>query len=76
MTPEPEPERTANGWARLPRWQHLVLMVLCVIGLIAGIANFLVSDSNRGRGLHAAFTVVDGAILVTLITAYLSRTAA
>jgi phage shock protein PspC (stress-responsive transcriptional regulator) len=73
--PAPDGERTATGWARLPRWQHVALMVLCVVGLVAGIANFLVSDSNRARLLHAAFSVVDGALLVTLITAYLARTA-
>jgi phage shock protein PspC (stress-responsive transcriptional regulator) len=72
---EPEsPENTATGWARLPRWQHIVLIALCTVGLIAGIANFLVSDSNRARVLHAVFTVLDGALLVYLITGYLART--
>jgi hypothetical protein len=70
------PESPATGWARLPRWQHIVLIALCTVVLIAAIANFLVSDSNRARALHAALTIIDGAVLVTLITAYLRRTAA
>lgn len=75
MTPEPEsPENTASGWARLPRWQHIVLIVLCIVGLFAGIANFLVSDTNRARVFHALLTVLDGALLVFLITGYLGRT--
>jgi hypothetical protein len=71
----PDPERTVTGWARLPRWQHVALIVLCTIVLVAGIANFLVSDSNRARVLHAALTIVDGAVLVTLITGLLARSA-
>ena len=71
----PDPERTVTGWARLPRWQHVVLIALCTVALAAGIANFLVSDSNRARVFHALFTIVDGAVLVTLITALLARTA-
>jgi hypothetical protein len=51
-------------------------MALCSVVLIAAIANFVVSDSNRARALHAALTIIDGAVLVTLITAYLRRTAA
>jgi hypothetical protein len=74
MMNEPErPEVAATGWARLPRWQHVVLIVLCTIGLIAGIANFAVSDTNRARVFHAVFTILDGALLVTLISAYLAR---
>lgn len=71
-----EPRRDATGWGRLPRWQHVVLMVLCGVVLAAGIANFLASDSNRARAFHAVLTVVDGVVLVTLITAYLRRTSA
>jgi hypothetical protein len=71
----PEPERTVTGWARLPRWQHAVLIALCTIALVAGIANFLVSDSYGARFFHAVFTIVDGAVLVTLVTAFLARTA-
>ena len=75
MTPESEsPENTSTGWARLPRWQHIALIVLCTVGLFAGIANFLVSDSNRARAFHVVFTVLDGALLVILVTAYLART--
>jgi hypothetical protein len=70
-----DPERTVTAWARLPRWQHVVLIVLCTIVLVAGIANFLVSDSNRARVFHAALTIVDGAVLVTLITGFLARSA-
>jgi hypothetical protein len=66
-------EATATGWARLPRWQHVVLIVLCIGGLIAGIANFLVADTNRARVFHAIFTIADGALLVFLITGYLAR---
>ncbi|MBV9412118.1 MAG: hypothetical protein JO148_11020 [Acidimicrobiia bacterium] len=75
MTPEPEnSESTASGWTRLPRWQHIVLIALCTVGLFAGVANFLVSDSNRARVFHVLFTVLDGALLVFLITGYLART--
>jgi multisubunit Na+/H+ antiporter MnhC subunit len=71
---EPDsPEATAAGWARLPRWQHVVLIVLCTVGLIAGIANFVVADSNRARVFHGLFTVADGVLLVFLITGYLAR---
>jgi hypothetical protein len=70
-----DPERTVTGWARLPRWQHVALIVLCTVVLVAGIANFLVSDSNRARAFHAALTIVDGAALVTLITGLLARSA-
>ena len=70
----PDPERTVTGWARLPRWQHIALIVLCGVVMIAAVLNFLVSDSNRARVFHALITLVDGAVLVTLITAYLART--
>jgi len=69
------PERTATGWARLPRWQHIGLMVLCTVVLVAGIANFLASDANGPRVLHAIVAIIAGGVLVTLITAYLARTA-
>ena len=74
MTESERSEGTATGWARLPRWQHMLLIVLCGVVLIAAIANFLVSDSNRARAFHALLAVVDGVVLVTLITGYLRRT--
>jgi hypothetical protein len=70
----PEPEGTVTGWARLPRWQHIALILLCGVVLIAAILNFLVSDSYRARAFHALITLVDGAVLITLITGYLART--
>jgi phage shock protein PspC (stress-responsive transcriptional regulator) len=70
---EPDSAGAAAGWARLPRWQHVVLIVLCIGGLIAGIANFLIADTNRARVFHAIFTVADAALLVFLISGYLAR---
>jgi len=75
VTPEPESEPTVTGWARLPRWQHVALIALCAVVLVAAILNFIVSDSYRARAFHALITAVDGFVLVTLITAYLARTA-
>jgi hypothetical protein len=68
-----EPEGTATGWARLPRWQHGVLITLCAVGLVAAVANMVVASSNGNRALHAAFGLLDGAVLVTLVLSYRGR---
>jgi hypothetical protein len=68
LTAGPErPESTATGWARLPRWQHLVLIVLCAIGLLAAIANVAAASTNGNRALHASFGLVLAVVLVTLV---------
>jgi hypothetical protein len=74
MTAGPErPDGTTTGWARLPRWQHGLLMAFCVIGLIAAVANVAAASSNGARGLHAAVALLDGGILVSLVIAYRRR---
>jgi len=74
VSTEPEePQGTASGWARLPRWQHIVLIVLCAFGLVAAIANVIVASSNVNRAVHASFGLVIGAVLVTLILSYQRR---
>jgi len=70
--PERPPD-TATGWARLPRWQHLVLIVLCAFGLVAAIANTIVASSTGNRLTHAAFGVVVAIVLVSLITSFQRR---
>jgi hypothetical protein len=76
MSAEPEPsEGSVSGWARLPRWQHGLLMAFCAAGLVAAIANVAAASSNGSRALHAAFGLLDGAILVSLVLAYRRRTA-
>ena len=75
MTEPHRPAGETTGWARLPRWQHIALIVLCGAVLIAAIINFIVSDSNRARVFHAVITIADGAVLITLVTAFLARTA-
>ena len=64
----------ASGWARLPRWQHIALMVASTVVLVAAVANFLVTDSNGARVFHAFVAIAAGVVLVTLINAYLART--
>lgn len=67
MAADPEPPGpTATGWARLPRWQHVVLTVLCALGLVAAIANTIAS-SGGSRALHAALGLILAVVLVTLI---------
>ena len=74
MTSGPDrPPDTSTGWARLPRWQHIVLIVLCAFGLVAAIANTVVASSNGNRGVHAAFGIVIFIVLITLITSYQRR---
>ena len=60
---------------RIPRWQHVVLIILCAAGLIAAVINVAVADSFRARGFHAFLGVLFVAALVRLVTAYLQRTA-
>ena len=60
---------------RIPRWQHIVLVVLCAAGLIAAVINVAVADSFRARGLHVVLGVLFAAALVRLVTTYLQRTA-
>ena len=62
-----------SGWARLPRWQHLTLIVLCGAGLIAALANVVAADRLGNRVFHAAIAVVTIVLLVTLISAYRRR---
>ena len=65
-----EPESgAAAGWARLPRWQHVALIVLCSVGLVAALLNTAVA-SGGDRLLHFLFGVLDGAVLVTLVRSY------
>ena len=61
---------SATGWARLPRWQHAVLIGLCALGLVAAIANVAVASSNGNRAVHAVFGLVIGGVLVSLVRAY------
>jgi hypothetical protein len=58
-----------GGWARLPRWQHVALIVLCSVGLVAAILNATVA-SGGDRLLHALFGLLDGFVLVTLVRSY------
>jgi len=74
VTAGPElPEPTATGWARLPLWQHRVLIVLCAVGLVAGVANAVVADSIGHFVPHALIAAIAIVLLVTLISAYLRR---
>jgi len=63
-----------KGWARLPRWQHLALIVLCSFGLVAAIVN-VVATAGGDRLLHLLFGLLDGAVLATLVNAYWTRPA-
>ena len=58
-----------TGWARLPRWQHVALIVLCSVGLVAALLNTAVAPGGD-RLLHFLFGVLDGAVLVTLVRSY------
>jgi hypothetical protein len=60
---------------RMPRWQHVVLMLLCVAGLIAAIANVAAADAWGARGLHALVGLLIAAALVRLFIAYRRRPA-
>ena len=74
MTEDPEgPAGVATGWARLPRWQHGVLIVLCAAGLLAAVANAVVASTNGNRAMHAAFGVVVAVVLVTLVISFRRR---
>jgi hypothetical protein len=64
----------ATGWARLPRWQHLALILLCGAGLLAAIANVAAADHLGNRVLHGAIAVITIVLGVTLISAYRRRT--
>jgi uncharacterized membrane protein YfcA len=71
-----EPERPAveaRGWARLPRWQHLILILLCAAGLAAAIANAVVASTSGNRAMHAAFGLVVAVVLYTLVTSFRRR---
>jgi len=74
MSGGPErPASTATGWARLPRWQHVVLIVLCAMGLVAAIANVVAATSNGNRAVHAGFGLVVAVVLVTLVRSFRGR---
>lgn len=60
---------------RIPRWQHMVLIGLCAVGLVAAIANVAAADSNGGRALHLGIGLLVGAALVQLVLAYRRRPA-
>jgi len=62
-----------SGWARLPRWQHLTLIVLCAAGLVAALANVVAADRLGNRLLHVTIAIVTVVLLVTLISAYRRR---
>ena len=71
-----DPERpagTATGWARLPLWQHRVLILLAAVGLVAAIVNAVVSDTIGHLVVHAVVAVIALVLVVTLISAYLRR---
>jgi len=61
------------GWARLPRWQHITLIVLCAGGLVAALANVVAADRLGNRLLHVTIAIVTVVLLVTLISAYRRR---
>jgi hypothetical protein len=60
---------------RIPRWQHVVLIVLCAAGLLAAVINVAVAGSWGARGLHAVLGLLLAAALVRLVTAYRERPA-
>jgi len=66
-------EGTATGWARLPRWQHLVLIVLCVVGLLAAVANVAAASTNGNRALHSLVGLIVAGVLVTLVRSFRRR---
>ena len=71
---DPErPAEAATGWARLPLWQHRVLIVLSAVGLIAGIANAVVADTIGHFFIHAVIAAIAIVLVVTLVSAYLRR---
>jgi membrane protein YdbS with pleckstrin-like domain len=77
LSTEPqESEDAAKGWARLPRWQHLILIVLCLAGLVAAVANAWVATTSGNRAMHAGFGLVVAVVLVTLVTSYRRRSRA
>jgi uncharacterized membrane protein len=74
LTAGPErSESSATGWARLPRWQHLVLIVLCVVGLVAAVANLAAASTNGNRALHAGIGLIVAVVLVTLVRSFRRR---
>jgi len=67
-------EEPATGWARLPRWQHVALILLCSVGLLAAVLNAAVA-AGGDRVLHLLFGLLDGFVLVTLVRSYGRRPA-
>ena len=67
------PPETATGWARLPRWQHAVLIAFCAFALVAAAANTIAASTGRNRLLHGAFGVIVAVLLITLITSVRRR---
>jgi hypothetical protein len=67
------PDDIAAGWARLPRWQHLVLIVLCAVGLVAAIANVAAASTSGNRAVHAGFGLIVAVLLVTLVRSFRRR---
>ena len=68
-----DPELQPTGWARLPRWQHVVLIGLCLFGLVAAVANVAAAHSGADRAVHAGFGLVILAVLGTLVRSFRSR---
>ncbi len=64
---------TATGWSRIPRWQHLVLIGLCVAVLIAAVVNVAVAGSWSARGLHTLFGLLVAAALASLVMGFRRR---
>jgi hypothetical protein len=68
-----EEELRPAGSARLPRWQQLVLIALCLFGLAAAAANVAVAHTGGGRAFHAGFGIVIVVVLRTLVRSYRRR---
>jgi hypothetical protein len=74
LTAGPErPGSAATRWARLPRWQHLVLIALCAVALVAAIANVAAASTNSNRAIHAGIGLIVAAVLVTLARSFRRR---
>jgi hypothetical protein len=61
-----------SGWARLPRWQHVALMVLCSFALVAAVVN-MAATSGGNRFIHLFIGVLVAVVLLTLVRAYGQR---
>jgi hypothetical protein len=74
LTAGPErSESSVTGWGRLPRWQHLVLIALSAVGLVAAVANVAAASTNGNRALHAGVGLIVAVVLVTLVRSFRRR---